>query len=519
MKREHEPDPDPTPQPGNRRGLLAGFLPIALVLTAYVWLVSIGTWTHWPAPSDYYDRLAGAFSHGHLWLEGQPDPALLALPDPYDPAQRKDVTFLPDASLYRGRYYLYFGPLPALLILAPKLIIPGVIGDQILVFAFTSATFLMISIFLLRLRKQFFPGVSPFILGCTILSVGLTSPFGWILGSRASVHDAAIAAGQFFFLAGLYMAFEVLDGDAISTPKSILAGACWAAAAASRITQIVPIGLTLTLILIAVIQRQRANSTGASSCKPVLAFVLPLALGLMALGWYNWARFGSVLESGLSYQLALLDLHGRGPDIFSIRSVLQNLYNYLLMAPKLQYNFPYVWPQMGLRISVIPGLPLPTLYFAEQITGVVYTAPSLLLMVAALIAHGIHGAPGKLNTGDSSLLRWLEVTLFGSFAASFAVFLLFFWASERYLLDFFPAALLLAMLGFWHLAETLRGRPWVRLAFISLALALMLISDRRQQPTGSCAEFRGLPNARPNPLEAAQQSVPPVRAAARNRSQ
>jgi hypothetical protein len=108
---------------------------ILLVLTAYVWLVSIGTWTKWPQTYSHYDMLAAAFRLGQLYLEKQPSPALLALPNPYDPAMLKDVPYLMDASLYRGRYYLYFGPVPALILLVAKFLIPGVVWDLYLVFA------------------------------------------------------------------------------------------------------------------------------------------------------------------------------------------------------------------------------------------------------------------------------------------------------------------------------------------------------------------------------------------------
>ena len=57
-----------------------------LIILAYLWWVSLGLWVHFPPSTNYYDLQATAFSHGQLALEVQPDPALLQLENPYEPA-------------------------------------------------------------------------------------------------------------------------------------------------------------------------------------------------------------------------------------------------------------------------------------------------------------------------------------------------------------------------------------------------------------------------------------------------
>src|SRR5512138_3165578 len=89
----------------------------ALVIILYLWLTTVGTWTHWPGGWQVYDALAASFRHGQLALAEKPDPALLALPDPYDPVARADIPYPRDLSLFEGRFYAYFGPVPALILL------------------------------------------------------------------------------------------------------------------------------------------------------------------------------------------------------------------------------------------------------------------------------------------------------------------------------------------------------------------------------------------------------------------
>jgi hypothetical protein len=53
----------------------------------------------------FYNYLAQAFAHGHLYLPVEPSPQLLALADPYDPRVDNSIR-QQDFVLYRGKYYL-----------------------------------------------------------------------------------------------------------------------------------------------------------------------------------------------------------------------------------------------------------------------------------------------------------------------------------------------------------------------------------------------------------------------------
>src|SRR6185295_1886046 len=55
---------------------------------------------------------------GHLYVPIQPSPKLLALPDPYA-ANVDDSLKMHDMALYHGRYYLYHGAAPAVLLFTP----------------------------------------------------------------------------------------------------------------------------------------------------------------------------------------------------------------------------------------------------------------------------------------------------------------------------------------------------------------------------------------------------------------
>ncbi len=447
------------------------------IIIVYVWFVSIGTWTKWPTISDYlnYDQLATAFRDGQLSLEIKPDPGLLALADPYDPVERKGTSFPSDVSLYKGNYYLYFGPAPALILLIAKVIFLGTIGDQYLVFGFISGIYLVGSFFILKIRRSFFPDISLWKVGAGLLVIGLTYPFCRMLGISV-IYNTAVVGGQFFFLAGLYAAFDALERERISKWGLVVIGALWAAALGSRITQIFPVGFMIVLMMIWIIGKYRKAGRLSGSIEPLLALGLPLALGAIALGWYNWARFDSVFETGLTYQLAGIDLQYHHSVLLSPLYIIQNLYNYIFHPPKLVYSFPWFRSVYGIRTSIVNSLPMPKIYTSQDIVGLLYSAPFVIFSIIPVSRILLRRTSSSVSQDEQGSFNWLIIALLGSFVSGAVFYLAFFFAVDRYLLDFLPELLLLSVIGFWQLGRSVSSRPVYRAIYVLIAITLVLIS-------------------------------------------
>src|SRR4029453_8864333 len=107
-----------------RLSRLAGNLSLActflLIVSFYFWTACTSGASVVPAPvlDEPYNLLAKGYLSGHLGLSPWPAPELLALPDPYEPTANARWK-IHDAALFKDRYYLYFGPTPALLVFAP----------------------------------------------------------------------------------------------------------------------------------------------------------------------------------------------------------------------------------------------------------------------------------------------------------------------------------------------------------------------------------------------------------------
>jgi len=451
-----------------------------LILVYYVWLISLGTWRDWVSTTEYYDKLANAFLQGQVALLDQPKQALLELQDPYSIEQREGIPYLWDSSLYNGKYYLYWGPAPALVILPLKLATHAVVGDQYLTFGFLCGAFLFASLIAARLWIEF-PSLPPWTMVPALLALGLTNPLPWLL-ARPAIYEAAIVAGQFFLLGGIYFAFFKRHGSLLSSRDAFVASTCWAFALASRATL-----LPALLFLLAVwLFKWRQGSTGESqrgSPASALALALPFAVGLIAMGWYNYARFGNVLEFGHRFQLTGMNLHQVYRHIFSFSNLLPNLYNYSYNPMRWLSVFPYAKAKWGAFFTLPflrPGNPL---YYSEQVSGILRTSPFLLFALIPVLdglqtlARSIREGNGFNRTLASMLadLRWLSAAQF-TVAAILLFFptLLFIVCTMRYEADVVPILALLSAIGFWLGFERLHSMRFLRHLYTISAISLLL---------------------------------------------
>jgi len=455
------------------------------VTTAYVWFVSYGQWIRWKTNTAWYDQLAASFGHGQLSLGIKPSPELLALHDPYDPGERKPLgysKYVGDLSLYKGRYYLYFGPAPVLINLVLEPLVAGEIGDQYPTFIFFVGVLVLQSLLIIRLRQRFFSGVPLWIVPLCILFVGLASPSTWML-SEASAYTSAIVGGQFFFVAGLYAVFIALDRDAVVNKWLIMAGFLFALAIGSRLTQIFSVGLIALLVSLFVLRDNRGNKSLSKAFLGFISLTAPVLAGLGILGWYNWARFGSPFEAGLYYQLSGMFIQRYYRYIFSIRYVLPNLYDYLVMRPQVVTTFPWLIPPDDYGIARFPFLEIPPIRNRGLVTGIPFNIPFVLFAGIPVFSMFIRkkSLEGTVDTDHSVFIyKWLSMSLFGSFLLGLASLSAFFWVETRYLEDFIPSLLLLSVLGFWQgdqaFASQTRWRRVYRIVGIGLIVASIIIS-------------------------------------------
>ena len=447
-------------------------LGILLVLIAYGWLISDGSWTQWPTTTTDYAQLASSFQHGSLSLEIKPDPALLALPNPYDPGQRHHVTYLLDVSLYNGRYYLYFGPVPALFLLALRFLGLGNIGDQYFAFAFISGMLVFQSLLIVKIWKRFFKNIPAWIIPFCILFCGLF-PIPWIL-TAAQVYDAAIAGGQFFFLGGLYFLITALIrihfGRTIACRRDFMGARDW-----MRLTLIVPIGFVMFMVACWAFRTYSRTRRFSTAVRPLIPLTSPLVLGLAALGWYNWARLIRSLKP-----VSFTSWRDHSFNYIGMFSFPRSIYCQISMTiclcgQKSSGFFLFYKSGVGSGASRFPFISLPRVYYANSLTGILPSTPFVLFAFIPM-AFLLLRKKSVENQADQYLFNWLTISLAGSFAFGFAPLVMFFWLAPRYAADFIPSLILLSIVGFWQGYRFTMDKPSLRKLYVAVGMILMAIS-------------------------------------------
>jgi len=439
-----------------------------------------GTTTH------YYADLAEAFRNGELHLSAEPDPRLLSLENPYNLPARIEMTKsgvdIPvDLALYDGKFYMYWGPVPALLLIALQPFSQQIqVGDFFLAFAFTVGIFLTQSLLLVVMWSSRFNRLPKWILSLSILPGGFVLPVTLLRHEydHARIYEAAIAGGQFFLLSGLLAAFAAMRSRSISNKHLVMAGLLWALAIGSRHTLLVPIGFMVLLTTLWIIRAVTSFITKVSS---LASLYLPLALGGASLAWYNWARFDSMTETGFSYSLAGVDIWEHSSELFSNSYILQNLYNYFLHPPHFMSTFPFVEMLKGRESALLPTYEVPQLYYAQSITGLSYLFPFAIFALIPLIAclrNQIQAKSTKdsLKASDHQEWTWITIHLSVTVLSALSLLTFFFWAGMRYAGDFLPPLTVLSALGFWQGYKSKVGKPVTKALFVSLGIALAAIS-------------------------------------------
>lgn len=470
------------PTPPNHRIVLFIVLPI---LIFHAWLASYSREEGSGRTTYYYAYLSQAFLHGDLHLPLQPDPELLAMEDPYDVSARAELekrgTITPvDFSLYKGRFYLYWGPVPALLLSSIQVFSqqPQPVADFFLAFLFGVGILLAQSLLLTAVWRQYFTALPAWAYYMVLFLAGLLWPAALLRHEQnlARVYEAAIAAGQFFLICGLWAAFIAIVKRSMPNWSLALAGCLWVLAIGSRQLLLVPISLMVILTSFWILRTQTAFFT---KIVPLVCLTLPLAAGGALLAWYNWARFGSWSETGFFYALAGVDIQKHAAELFSSSNIIQNLYNYLLNPPHLTSTFPFA--------SMLKGnkSPAAILYYAEPMTGLLYMFPFAVFAINPLVIYFLNRSKANqsANSGRENVegpLHWITLNLIGSFLISFFLLMIFFWAGMRYAADFLPALTMLSSIGFWQgyqaLGQTFRARNYYSIAGMILAGISIVVS-------------------------------------------
>ena len=455
---------------------------MVLVLAVYAFFASAGSWTHWQVPKRYYNELAAAFLEGRMDLGIQAPAELLSLSDPYDPQHVSSAELKQfvkdnwDLSFYDGRFYVYWGPTPAVILTVVKLIHRTNIADQYLAFGFLAGLLLFTALLMLKMHHAFAANAPAALVLVSVLAAGLALPMPWMM-NRARIYEAALAAGQFFLIGGLFFAYTALDRPRPSLPWLLLAGVFWGCAIGSRLVTIVPAAFLVVTTLAWALRRSPPRQPLRGLVGYVLVLAGPVLAALLGLAWYNIARFGSPFETGLRYQLTSWNLNRFYSDLFSFSYLPGNLLLYLMNPATFQPRFPF----LDTTVMSFPSWPgVASIYHVENSIGILVAMPLAIFAAVPIVRTFARlpslWKPDAQRTQDGDLRAWLVLSLVGILALSFGTLLLYFYVAVRYLAELTPVLVLLSLLGIWDAYHCTEHRPLVRAALLAAVVLLALVT-------------------------------------------
>ena len=330
------------------------------------------------------------------------------------------------------------------------------------------------------LRKTFYPNAPGWTVLLFTLAAGLSAPVFWLISSP-SVYAAAIAGGQFFLMLGLLAALRGL-GETDSSPFWMTAaGLAWGASIGCRLNNIIAIAWMVCLSgLFLLYQRKKRPHWFRQS----LFLLTPLLLCGAGLAWYNFARFGSIFETGHRYQLTGAALPADYSQVASLAYIPANLYN--LLARPLNFHWdkfpfaftPYIKDWMWPNFIRTPE----PYYYSEPVVGVFMSIPIYGLVLLSLL-RPLRAAWAWLNerqTGAAGLRHplssWVWAMVTGAVLSTLSTLMVFILTIMRYEADLVPMLTVLVALILWSALDFLSGHPWISRITLLLVLALGLAS-------------------------------------------
>jgi len=463
-----------------------------LILIFYAWTTYS---SNIPNRENYFGYLSQAFSAGQTNFLFGPDPRLLTLPDPYDPAQNA-IYRVHCASLYNGKYYLYNGPINAILFYLPYFwITNNNMPNDLACFMFGGGGFLfgLLSIYLIR--EKYFSRISHLGMTLCILTLGISNIVLFEI-RRPLYIEIAVLGGLFWANVALFLYILYLSVKPARLSIICLSAIAYAFAFCARIDYI--IGSVIFIIPVWLIYNENKNTLSRKVIiRKIIQYVFTVGIPFIIVGtlylWYNYIRFDKIFEFGQAY---VLDSVKPSLWIRSLEQVPFNVYIYLFDSPIIDTYFPFFHLRGAENIPYF--IPHPNNRFIDStpnigwfpdapILGLIILFVPILLFLyrhavidrIKLLFSGQKIATKSLSLYNLSLKRLPFIVIAILLIILGNMFILFPMNTHtlRYQLDLLPYILLVVCIGYMYFETHLQKfRPILFNSFRILATITVIYS-------------------------------------------
>ncbi|KAA8827337.1 hypothetical protein [Bifidobacterium tissieri] len=335
---------------------------------------------HWIDPYQY-QHLADAFLNGHLYLDLPVDPQLADLSNPYDYEVRHGLgaegsQIFWDYAFFDGKYYTYFGALPALLLFVPFQAMTGHwMPTSLAIMVFGVIAIVLLLALVVSIAKRYFAdtaswGMVLLMSIFAVLAIDLT-----YFGFMTDFYSVPIVASLAFTFGGLLLWVHARKkyGN-LSSVRIFLGSLLMACNLGCRPQFLIACLLAFPLFWDEItVSRELFSKKGLVST--ICAFA-PFFIMAVPWMWYNNARFGSLLNFGANYNLTGFNMTEVHPSRFAIPGMW---FMQLFQLPLLSGAFPFVQtinntlpspsePSLGGYFMIVPAALIGLLFFVFRET-------------------------------------------------------------------------------------------------------------------------------------------------------
>lgn len=397
-----------------------------------------------------YNDLAAALLSGQLHLLHEVDPGRAAAAKPNDPSL--PYAFITDNLIFKGKYYFVFQPLPSLIHAAWTAWAHSSLPSGAVIIAAGMMNLILMLLLMEFIWRRWLSETPQWIALLAWISFAVSGVQLYIV-SRPVVYHESIVVGITFVLAGALFFSRWLAAANGSVLNAFLSGVCFAAGFASKFT-LIAYPVSFLFWRLAPIGFSRREIVTARS--ELMAFCLPVLVGMGLLFAYNWARFGDILDFGRSYLVMdrvdayqYLCVQGKS---FRLAHFPHNLHAYMASMPDLLFRHGLPWLRYRTELLINDNL----FMMRQNMASLLVIAPILIL---SLPRPGLFGFIKK----SGALLTLLLACITSSLVA-FGIFLLFFASVPRYAYEFTPLmfiAVYCSLAADWEKAKGKRRRELI----------------------------------------------------------
>ena len=349
--------------------LLFFYLGFMLLMT----MLMISNTPMWYETFNPYARLANAITEGHLYV-GVADDEITALADKLVSWGEDDEKILFDYALFNGKYYVYFGILPELILYLPYRLITG--RDMT-----DAASLLIITAFLIpglymlskEIIRRFYKTI-PFALHLLLVVAAVFGSSLPAILSEPLVYSVSILSGVTFVLWGLFFLMKAFPFG--NHPWILFLGSCCMALAVACRPTLFLYSLILIPFIFFSYKEYQKQRFGLNKCLvTIISLVLPYIVVAGSLMLYNQARFGNPFQFGMIYNLTVIPSKQTAIDIIEMVPVV--FYEYLFKVPVFEHIFPFVKGHYEGCVTEYSG----TIYYYQTVGyGIFIINPILIMM-------------------------------------------------------------------------------------------------------------------------------------------